>query len=971
MPPQGATVAHDGVQYSFAMEYHGPPITHDLPRAVPIIVDRIPVASVVPQVCIADKLSLPIVQPISASDITNKFSKDLTLSSEPTVSPTSVIEFKCGDGDDSMSKELASCCETTVSPSSVKELEERGTVNPEFPISGELSTSGTSEFPTGHYESGEFSDVINSSTELPSTCISHNRSEELLGGVGSSGTLGFSESFDKSRELSGNSLAFRASNGCKESLDFNDLNHTDWHSSESVVSLDYPSSRVSSRKMEDYNNELACDVKRAPVVTFRDIELEDGYISEEFTRAEPEIIRVKREPEVKVRKGACYRCLKGNRFTEKEVCIVCDSKYCSNCVLRAMGSMPEGRKCVTCIGCPIDESKRRNLGKCSRMLKRLLNDLEVRQIMKAEKLGTVNQLPPEYVCVNGKPLCYEELVVLQGCPNPPKKLKPGNYWYDKVSGLWGKEGEKPLKIISPHLNVGGPIKADASNGNTKVFINGREITKVELRMLQLAGVQCAGNPHFWVNEDGSYQEEGQKNTKGYIWGKAGTKLVCAVLSLPVPSKSTYSCGDQVNSVVSQSVLDYLEQRTLQKLLLIGYSGSGTSTIFKQAKILYKDVPFEDDERENIKLLIQGNVYGYLGVLLEGRERFEDESLNEMIESDSSQTGNGDENSEKTVYSICPRLKAFSDWLLKVMVSGNLEAIFPAASREYAPLVEELWNNAAIQATYKRRSELEMLPSIASYFLERAVDILRADYVPSDVDILYAEGVTSTNGLACLDFSFPQAATDENVDSADQHDSLLRFQLIRVQARGFGENCKWLEMFEDVRIVIFCVSLSDYDQFALDGDGASVNKMLLTKKFFESIVTHPTYEQMDFLLVLNKFDLFEEKVERVPLTQCEWFNDFCPVVSRNNRSHNSNSNSINNTPSLSQLAYHYIAVKFKRLYSSHTDKKLYVSMAKGLEPDSVDNALKYAREILKWDEERHNFSLSDYSMYSTETSSFTH
>ena len=62
----------------------------------------------------------------------------------------------------------------------------------------------------------------------------------------------------------------------------------------------------------------------------------------------------------------------------------------------------------------------------------------------------------------------------------------------------------------------------------------------------------------------------------------------------------------------------------------------------QAKILYKDVPFEDDERENIKLLIQGNVYGYLGVLLEGRERFEDESLNEMREKksfgDSSQTG---------------------------------------------------------------------------------------------------------------------------------------------------------------------------------------------------------------------------------------------------------------------------------------------------------------------------------------------
>lgn len=80
---------------------------------------------------------------------------------------------------------------------------------------------------------------------------------------------------------------------------------------------------------------------------------------------------------------------------------------------------------------------------------------------------------------------------------------------------------------------------------------------------------------------------------------------------------------------------------------------------------------------------------------------------------------GDEEcNNKNIYSICPRLKAFSDWLLKIMVSGNLEAIFPAATREYAPIMEELWKSAAIQATYNRKSELEMLPSVASYFLER-------------------------------------------------------------------------------------------------------------------------------------------------------------------------------------------------------------------------------------------------------------
>ena len=80
-------------------------------------------------------------------------------------------------------------------------------------------------------------------------------------------------------------------------------------------------------------------------------------------------------------------------------------------------------------------------------------------------------------------------------------VRDGNYWYDRKSGAWGRSGGPTVGFIIPNLDVGGPLRADASNGHTGVFINGRQLHQIEVAGLLQLGPVYQGR--YWMDGSGN------------------------------------------------------------------------------------------------------------------------------------------------------------------------------------------------------------------------------------------------------------------------------------------------------------------------------------------------------------------------------------------------------------------------------------------------------------------------------------
>ncbi|XP_044464540.1 guanine nucleotide-binding protein alpha-1 subunit [Mangifera indica] len=343
----------------------------------------------------------------------------------------------------------------------------------------------------------------------------------------------------------------------------------------------------------------------------------------------------------------------------------------------------------------------------------------------------------------------------------------------------------------------------------------------------------------------------------------------------------YNAADAEENAQTAEIERRIEQETkaerhIQKLLLLGAGESGKSTIFKQIKLLFQ-TGFDEAELKSYTSVIDANVYQTIKILYDGSK--------ELAQNET----------DSLKYAVSSENKDLGEKLSEI--GGRLD--YPRLTRELAQDIETLWKDPAIQETFARGNELQ-LPDCANYFMDNLQRLSDLNYIPTKEDVLYAR--VRTTGVVEIQFS----PVGEHKKSGEV------YRLFDVGGQR-NERRKWIHLFEGVTAVIFCAAISEYDQTLFEDE--QKNRMTETKELFDWVLKQPCFEKTSFMLFLNKFDIFEKKVLKVPLNVCEWFKDYQPVLTGKQEI---------------EHAYEYVKKKFEELYFQSTT------------PDRVDRVFKIYR-----------------------------
>ncbi|GJE86339.1 G-alpha-domain-containing protein [Phanerochaete sordida] len=217
-----------------------------------------------------------------------------------------------------------------------------------------------------------------------------------------------------------------------------------------------------------------------------------------------------------------------------------------------------------------------------------------------------------------------------------------------------------------------------------------------------------------------------------------------------------------------------------------------------------------------------------------------------------------------------RVRSQEQWMLNVRADRNYSKYMSVLNvvSQLRMEIKELWNDAVVRAVLKRRRVA--LDSCEEYFLDHSDRIVSRAFMPTDNDILQARLPTIGIQEYCIKFSNPAVRAALGLD---------RWWIYDIGGTK-KHRAKWAQYFDDVHVILFLAPVHNFDEPAGESkppsrpmspqqrptrqDSAEPGRPKSSgmKDMFElwqSICKNKLLRRATMILFLNKIDLLEKKI----------------------------------------------------------------------------------------------------------------
>ncbi|XP_015212129.1 guanine nucleotide binding protein (G protein) alpha v1 isoform X2 [Lepisosteus oculatus] len=258
--------------------------------------------------------------------------------------------------------------------------------------------------------------------------------------------------------------------------------------------------------------------------------------------------------------------------------------------------------------------------------------------------------------------------------------------------------------------------------------------------------------------------------------------------------------------IDRDLYEYAKQEmNVVKILMLGAAESGKSTLVKQMKIIHSH-GFTRKELISFKPAVLDNLLTSMKFVLHGMG---------VLRINLASSKN-----KVHAHSVLSCGRCFDED----------QVLFPFVSHA----LRCLWADQGVRVAAARGYEYELNDS-AMYFFDNMNRIIAPEYIPTETDVLRVR--LRTTGVIETQFKVNH----------------LVFRMYDVGGQR-TERRKWISCFEDVRAVLFVVSLSGYDMTLVED--SSMNRLQESLKLFSSICNNVFFKSTSMVLTVMSTQLLD-------------------------------------------------------------------------------------------------------------------